>query len=170
MAPLRWAPPFRAPAHQRRQRPCRSGPRAMTLPPQYRPMEPSPPRSPGPSLPRPPLPPFGVPYTPMSQVDLGWLAGPPEGITPFTVAVLIRTPATEEQERGSPAVEPLTRGMTDLMIGDRPATPYHREDPPSPTLDTANPNPNELGFGSPPQISPLGIRVIHRVIRLPTST
>jgi hypothetical protein len=31
------------------------------------------------------LPQFGVPYTPRSQVDLGRLAGPSEGITPFTV-------------------------------------------------------------------------------------
>jgi hypothetical protein len=40
----------------------------------------------------------------------------------------------------------------------------------SPTSDTANPNPNGLGSGSPPRISPLSNRVIRRVIRLPTST
>jgi hypothetical protein len=128
-------------------------------------MEPSPPRSPGP-----PLSPFDVPYTPRSQVDLGRLAGRPEGITPFMVAGLIRTPATEEQERGSLVVEPLTRGMTNLTISDRPITPYHRADPPSPTPDMANLNPNGLRSGLPPRISPLGNRTIYRVIRLPTST
>jgi hypothetical protein len=91
----------------------------MTPPPQYRPMEPSPPRSLGSSMLRPSLPPFGAPYTPRSQVDLGRLAGPPKGITPFTVAGLVRTIATQEQERGSSAVEPLTRGVTDLTISDR---------------------------------------------------
>jgi hypothetical protein len=114
-------------------------------------MEPSPPRSPGPSLP-----PFGAPYTPRSQVDLGRLVGPPEGITPFMVAGLVRTPATKEQERGSPMGEPLTRGMTYLTISDRLATPYYRADLPSPTSDMTNPNSNGLGFGSPPRISPLG--------------
>jgi hypothetical protein len=64
---------------------------------------------------------------------------------------------------------PLTRGTTDLSISDRPATPFHRPDPPSPTQDEANPNPNGLGFGSPLRISPLGNQVIRRVIRLPTS-
>jgi hypothetical protein len=43
---------------------------------------------------------------PRSQVDLGWLTEPLEGITPFTVARLVRTPTTEEQEKGSPAMEP----------------------------------------------------------------
>jgi hypothetical protein len=138
----------------------------VTPPPQYRPMEPSQQRSPGPSLPRPPLPPFDASYTPRTQVDLGWLAGQPEGITPFTVAELVRTTATEEQERGSPVVEPLTRGRANLTISDRLATPYHRADPPSPILDSANPNHNGLGSGSPPRISPLG----NRVIRLPTLT
>jgi hypothetical protein len=124
-----------------RRRPHRSRQRAATPPPQYRPMEPSPPRVPEQTLPGPPLPPFGVPYTPRSQVDLGWLVGPPEGATPFTVAGLVRSPATEEG-RGLPAVEPLTRGTTDFSITDRPATPYHRSDPPSPTPEEANPNPN----------------------------
>jgi hypothetical protein len=40
----------------------------------------------------------------------------------------------------------------------------------SPTLDEANPNPNGSGSGSPPRLSPLGNRIIRRVIRLPTST
>jgi hypothetical protein len=60
--------------------------------------------------------------------------------------------------------------MVDLTISDRPATPYHKADPPSPTSDTANPNPNGLGSDSPPRISPLDNRVICQVIRLPTST
>jgi hypothetical protein len=133
-APPRWVPPRRAPTRQRRHHPRRSGPRAATPPPQYRPMEPSPPRSPGQSLLRPPLPPFGTPYIPRTQVDLGWLAGPQEGITPFTMARLVRTPTTEEERRGSLAVEPLTRGTTDLLITDRPTTPFHRADPPSPKV------------------------------------
>jgi hypothetical protein len=133
-------------------------------------MEPSPPRSPEPSLLGPPLPPFGAPYTPRTQVDLGRLVGPPEGITPFTVVGLVRTLVTEEQERGSPAVEPLARVTTDLTISDRLATPFHRPDPPSSTLEEANPNPNRLDFGSPPWISPLGSQVIRQVIWLPTST
>jgi hypothetical protein len=90
----------------------------VTQAPQYRQMDPSPPRSPGP-----PLPPFGVPYNPRTQVNLGWLAGPPEGITPSTVARPKRTPETEE-ERGSPVVEPPTRGTTDLTINDRLGTPH----------------------------------------------
>jgi hypothetical protein len=124
-------------------------------------MEPSPPRSSGMSLP-----PFGVPYNPRTQVDLGRLAGPPEGITPFMVTGQRRTPTTEE-ERGSLALEPLTRGTTDLMISDRPATPHPRADPPSPTSDMTNPNPNGSGSGSPPRLSLLGNQVICRVIRLP---
>jgi hypothetical protein len=118
----------------------------------------------------PPLPPFGAPYTARSQVNFGRLARPPEGITPFMVAGLVRTPAIEEQERGLSTVEPLTRGTTDLMISDRQTTPYHRADPPSLTPDLANPNPNGLGSGSPPRISPLDNWIICRVIRLPTST
>jgi hypothetical protein len=141
-----------------------------TPPPQYRPMKPLPPRAPEQSLPRPLLSPFGVPYIPRSQVDLGRLAGPPEGTTPFTVATPRRTPASEEERRGSLAVEPLTRGTADLSITDRSATPYHRVDPPSPTPDEANPNPNGSGFDSPPRLSPLGNRIICWVIRLPTST
>jgi hypothetical protein len=140
-----------------------SGPRATTLPPQYRPMEPSAPRSPGSSLQ-----PFDAPYTPRTQVDLGRLGGPLEGITPFMVAGLVRTPTTKEQERGSPAVEPLTRGTTDLTISDRSPTPYYRADPPSPTPDSANPN--RLGSDSPLRISPLGNRIIRRVIRSLTAT
>jgi hypothetical protein len=104
------------------------------------------------------------------QVDLGRLARPQEGITLFTVVGLVRTPTTEEKRKGSPVVEPLTRGTMDLSITDRPATPYHRPDPPSPTPEEANPNPNGLGSGSPLRLSPLGNRVIHQVIRLPTST
>jgi hypothetical protein len=142
----------------------------VTPPPQYRPMEPSPPRSPRQSLPGPPLPPFGTPYIPRMQVDLGQLAGPEEVITPFTVVGLVRTPTTEEERRGSPTVEPLTRGTVDLLITDRPATPYHRPDPPSPTPEEPNPNPNVLGSDSPPRLSPLGNHIIHQVIRLPTST
>jgi hypothetical protein len=77
-----------------------------------------------------------------------------------------RTPAIEE-EMGSLTVEPLTWGTTDLMISDRPTTPNPRADPPSLTPNTANPDPNGSGSGSPPQFSPLGNRVIHWVIRLP---
>jgi hypothetical protein len=51
------------------------------------------------------------------QVDLGRLAGPQEDITPL-VAGLVRTPTTEEERRGSPVVEPLTRGTADLSITD----------------------------------------------------
>jgi hypothetical protein len=80
-----------------------------------------------------------------------------------------RDSATEE-ERGQLVVEPLPWGTVDLMISDLPGTPYHRADPPSPTLDTANPNSNRLGSGSSPRISPLGNRIICRVIQLPTST
>jgi hypothetical protein len=146
-APLRWVPPHQALARQQRRHPCRSVPRAVTPPPHYRPMEPSPPRVPKQMLTR-----------------------PPEGTTPFTVARLVRNSATEDQERVSPAVEPLTRGMADLMISDQSATPYHRANPPSPTLDEANHNPNGSGSSSPPRVSPLGNRIIPRVIWLPTST
>jgi hypothetical protein len=97
-------------------------------------MEPSPPRSTVPSLP-----PFRVPYNPRTSVDLGRLAGPQEGITPFTVAGPRSAPTTEV-ERGSPAVEPLTRGTTDLTISDQPTIPRLGADPPSPTPDTVNPN------------------------------
>jgi hypothetical protein len=83
-----WVPPCRAPACRRHHCPHRSRPRVVTLPPQYQPIELSPPRVPKQSLPRPPLPLFGIPYIPRSQVDLGRLAGPPEGATPFTVAAL----------------------------------------------------------------------------------
>jgi hypothetical protein len=121
-------------------------------------------------LPGPPLPPFGAPYIPRIQVDLGQLVGPLGGITSFTVARLVRTPATEEEGRGSPAVEPLTRGTMDLLITDRPATPYHRLDPPSPTPNETNSNYNGSGSDSPPRLSPLGNMIIRRVIRLPTST
>jgi hypothetical protein len=129
-----------------------------------------PPRSPGPSLLGPPLPPFGAPYIPRTQVNLGRLVGPPKGITPFMVAGLVRTPATKEEGRGSPALESLTRGTMDLSITDRSATPYHRPDSPSLTPNEANPDPNGSGFDSPPRLSPLGNRIIWRVIRLPTST
>jgi hypothetical protein len=156
-APPSWVPPRWAPACWRRRHPRRSGPRAVTPPPQYRPMEPSPPRSPEQSL---PVPPFGTPYIPRTQVDLGRLVGPQEGITSFTVAQLVRTPTIEEERRGSLAVEPLTRGTTDISITDRPTTPFHRADPPSPTLDSTNPNPNGLGSDSLPRISPLGNQVI----------
>jgi hypothetical protein len=90
----------------------------MTLPLLYWPIEPSPPIVPRSLLPGPPLPTFGVPYTPRSQVDFGWVAGPPVGITPFTVATPRSTPTTEEQERVSPTVEPLTWGTTDFTISD----------------------------------------------------
>jgi hypothetical protein len=123
----------------------------------------------GPPLLGPPLPSFSAPYNPRTEVNLERLAGPPEDITPFTVAEPRRTPATEE-ERGQPMVEPLMRGTTDLTISDRPATPYHIADPPSLTPDIANPNPNGLGSNSPSWISPLSNRVIRRVIQLPTST
>jgi hypothetical protein len=169
-APPRWVPPRWDPARRLHRRPQGSGPRAVTPPPQYRSMELSPPIVPEQSLPGPPLPPFDIPYTPRSQVDLGQLVGPPKGATLFMVVGLVRAPATEEQERGLPMVEPLTRGTADLTISDRPATPYHRADPTSPTPDGANPNPNGLGSGSPPRLSPLGNRIICRVIRLPTST
>jgi hypothetical protein len=65
---------------------------------QYRLMEPSPLRVPEQSLPEPPMLPFGTPYIPRTQVDLGRLARPPEGTTPFTVAGLVRAP-TREQRR-----------------------------------------------------------------------
>jgi hypothetical protein len=107
-APLRWAPPHQAPARRRHRRPRWSGLRATTPSPHYRPMKPSPPRSLETSLPEPP---FDAPYTPRTQVNLRRLAGPPEGITPFTVVGLVTTPATGEQERGSPAMKPLTRGQ-----------------------------------------------------------
>jgi hypothetical protein len=118
-APPHWVPPCRALARRWHRCPHRSGPRVTTPPPQYQTMEPSPPRAPEQSLPRPPLPLFGVPYTPRSQVDLRWLARPPEGVTIFMVATPRRTLATEEEEMGSPAVEPLTRGTTDLTISDQ---------------------------------------------------
>jgi hypothetical protein len=95
-APPHWVPPHWVPVRRWHRRPCRSRPGATTSLLQYRLMEPSPPRSPGSSLPGPPLPPFGAPYTPRTQVDLGRLAGSLEGITPFTVAGLVRTPAIEE--------------------------------------------------------------------------
>jgi hypothetical protein len=167
-APPRWVPPRRVPAHRCHRRQRRTGPRAVTSPLAVWPMETSPPTSLRPLLLGPPLPPFNVPCNPRSQVDLGRLVGPPKGITPFMVARPRRAPA--EEERGQPAVEPLIRGTTDLTISDRPATPYHRADLPSPTPDTANPNSNGLGSGLLPQISLLGNRVIRRVIRLPTST
>jgi hypothetical protein len=116
-APPRWIPPHRAPARRQRHHPRRSRPRAATPPPQYRSMEPSP-RSPRQSLPGPPLPPFGTPYIPRTQVDLEWLVGPPEGITPFTMAGLVRTPTTKEERRGSSTMEPPTRGTVDLSITD----------------------------------------------------
>jgi hypothetical protein len=149
--------------------PRRSGPRAATLPPQYRPMEPSSSRVPEQTLPKPPLPPFGVPYTPRSQVNLRRLAGPPEGATPFTVAGLVSAPATEEG-RGSLAVEPLTRGIIYLLITNRPATPLPQTGSTVPNTEEANPIPNRLGSGSPSRLSPLGNRIIRRVIRLSTST
>jgi hypothetical protein len=124
--PPRWIPTHWASA---RRRPHRSGPRAAMPPPRYRSMEPSPPRSPGQPLPGPPVPPFGAPYIPRSQVDLGRLARPPEGFTSFTVAGLVRNPTIEDERRGSPAVEPLIRGMADLSITDRPATPFHIPNP-----------------------------------------
>jgi hypothetical protein len=127
-------------------------------------MEPSPPRVPEQTLPGPPLSPFGVPYIPRSQVDLGRWIGPPEGTTPFIVVGLVRNPATKDQERGSPAVEPLTSGTADLTISDRSVMPYHRADPPSLTSDEANHNLNGLGSSSPPRVSPLGNRIIRRVI------
>jgi hypothetical protein len=58
-------------------------------------------------------------------------------------------------------MDPLTRGTMDLSITDRPATPYHRANPPSSTLDEANPNPNGSCSGSPPRLSPLGNQIIH---------
>jgi hypothetical protein len=158
-APPCWIPPRQVPARRRCRHLHRSGPRVVTPSPQYRPMEPSPPRVPKQTLPGPPLPLFGIPYTPRSQVDLGRLVRPLEGATPFTVAGLVRAPASEEGRR-SPAVEPLTRGTTDLSITDQPATPYHRPNPPSPTPEEANPNPNRSGFGSSSRLSPLGNRVI----------
>jgi hypothetical protein len=81
-----------------------------------------------------------------------------------------KNPCIRRRKKGSLAVEPLTRGTADLSITDRSATPYHRVDPPSPTPDEANPNPNGSGFDSPPRLSPLGNRIICWVIRLPTST
>jgi hypothetical protein len=146
-APLRWALLHRAPAHRRHRCPCRSGPRAMTPPPHI-------------DL-------WNLHHqdhsgrhchhlahpTPQEHKFLGQLAEPPEGITP--VARLVRTPAIEEQERGSPMVQPLTRGTTDLMINDRTATAYHRADPPSLTPDSTNPNSNGLESDSPSRISPL---------------
>jgi hypothetical protein len=37
---------------------------------------------------------------PKDASSLRWLAEPPEGITPFTVVELVRTPTTEEERRG----------------------------------------------------------------------
>jgi hypothetical protein len=139
----------RAPTHRRRHRLRRSGPRAATPPPQYWLMEPSLSRVSEQSLSEPSLPPFDTPYIPRTQVDLERLVGPPEGTTLFTVAGLVRAPA-REQRLGSPAVEPLTMSTTDLMITDRPATPYHRLDPLSPPPEEANPNPNGSRSRSPP--------------------
>jgi hypothetical protein len=85
------------------------------------------------------------------------------------VSGLVRAPAIEEG-KGSPAVEPLTRGTIDLSITDRPATPYHRLDPLSPTPEEENPNPNGSSSDSPPQLSPLGNHIIRWVMQLPTST
>jgi hypothetical protein len=87
--------------------------------PQYWPMESLPLRAPEQLLPRPPLPRFGVHYIPRSQVNLGRLARPLEGATPFTVAASRRTTSTEEEGRGSPVVEPLTRGTADLSVTGR---------------------------------------------------
>jgi hypothetical protein len=108
-----------------------------------------------PSPPRPPLPPFEIPYIPSTSVDLGRLAGPSTGITPFTVDGPTSVPE-KEGERGSPAVELLVQHKADLTISDRPRTPYTQIDPPSPMLDTKNPKPNGSGFDSPPRLSPLG--------------
>jgi hypothetical protein len=110
---------------------------------------------------------------PTSQRCKSTLGGWPDhrrASPPFTVAGLVRTPTTEEERRGSSVVEPLTRGTSDLSITDRPTTPFHRADPPSPTPDLTNPNPNGLGSSSPPRLSPLGNNIICRVIWLPTST
>jgi hypothetical protein len=65
----------------------------------------------------PPLLPFEMPYNPRTSVELRRLVGQLGGITPFMMAGSRSALATEE-ERGSPAVEPLTRGTTDLMISD----------------------------------------------------
>jgi hypothetical protein len=45
-APPHWVPPHRGSARRWCRRPRKSGPRVATPPPQYRPMEPSPPRAP----------------------------------------------------------------------------------------------------------------------------
>jgi hypothetical protein len=72
---------------------------------------------------------------------------------------------------GSPAVEPLVRHIADLSISGRVGTPTSQQDPPSPTLATENANPNRLDSDSlSPMLSPLGNCVIHRVIRLPSSS
>jgi hypothetical protein len=49
----------------------------------------------------------GLPYTPSMFVDLGRLTGPPQGITPFTVAgARSGTPGMSQQEASSvPAIE-----------------------------------------------------------------
>jgi hypothetical protein len=116
-APPRWAPLSRALARRRHRRIRRSGLRTVIPPPSYWPMESSPPRST--IL---PLPPFGMPYNPRTSVDLRHLVGLPEGITPF-MATGPRSALAKEGERGSPAVESLIRGMTDLTITDRLGTP-----------------------------------------------
>jgi hypothetical protein len=67
--------PCQVPAHRRCRRPRRSGPRGATPPPQYQPMEPSPPNALEQSLPRSPLPPFGVPYTQDLKSILGGWSG-----------------------------------------------------------------------------------------------
>jgi hypothetical protein len=91
-APPCWAPP----RHHRRHIRW-SGPRAVNMTPSYWPMEPSPPRS---SMP--PLPPFSIPYTPSTTVDLGRLTRPPEDITLFTMAGSRRgTPGMSQQEASS---------------------------------------------------------------------
>jgi hypothetical protein len=120
---------------------------------------PSPLRSTGPLLPL-----FRVPYNPRTQVDLGQLAGPLEGITPFTVAKPRRTLVVED-ERGSPVVEPLIRGTADRSATPTPEQIHHHPHRTQQTLTLT-----DQASVHQPRLSPLGNWVIRQVIWLPTST
>jgi hypothetical protein len=94
-------------------------------------MEPSPSRSSMSSLP-----PFGIPYTPSTTVDLRRLTGPPEGIIPFTMTRSRRgTLGMSQQEASSVPTTEGERGhwrwtywssarlISRLVTGWEPSTP-----------------------------------------------
>jgi hypothetical protein len=97
--------------------------------------------------------------------DLGRFYGRTVGVNPL----LASCGAGTSQERAS--TPPQGGAIIDLNIS---ATA-----PPSPTTVTTDPNPNRSRLrlpspnpnrhGSPSRLSPLGNRIIHRVIRLPSS-